>query len=90
MGELKVKLPDRLERRFREYALKKYGYKKGALSMAAERAIIEITKKATREDKDAESRFLKSAGGWKGIDADSFIKKIYESRKIVTRKPVEL
>ena len=89
MGELKVKLPDTLERRFREYAHKKYGYKKGALSMAAESAIREITKKETDEKNDAEERFLKTAGAWKDIDGDALIKKIYESRKLMTRKRVE-
>jgi len=87
MGELKVKLPDDLEKRFREYALKKYGYKKGALSMAAETIILE----SIRRDVKAKSKdlFLKSAGSWKDIDADSLIKKIYESRTVSTRKKVE-
>lgn len=90
MGELKVKLPDSLERKFREYALKKFGYKKGALSMAAERAIREITKRGTDESENAESKFLKSIGGWKDVDAESLIKKIYESRTVSTRKKVKL
>lgn len=89
MGELKIIIPDELEKRFRVYALKKYGYKKGALSMAAEKALMEITRKAT-EKKDIKSRFLKSAGSWKDIDTDSLIKKIYESRTVSTRKKVEL
>ena len=89
MGELKLKLPDTLEKRFREYAYKKYGYRKGALSMAAERAITEITKKDTDEKREAEERWLKTAGAWKDIDGGALIKKIYESRKLMTRKRVE-
>ncbi len=89
MGELKLKISDDIERRFREYAFKKYGYKKGALSMAAEKVLREMTKKET-ESKDIEARFLKTAGGWKDIDADSLIKRIYERRRLITRKPVEL
>jgi len=88
MGELKVKLPDTLERRFREYAHKRYGYKKGALSMAAERILSDSIRKGTKNK--TEDLFLKSLGGWKDIDADALIKRIYESRTISTRKKVEL
>lgn len=86
MGELKIKIPDTLERKFREYAYKRYGYKKGALSMAAERMIVETVKK---EPSKGDDLFLKSAGSWKDIDVDTLIKKIYESRTISTRKKVE-
>jgi len=87
MGELKVKLPDDLERRFREYASKRYGYKKGALSMAAKTIISEsIRRDAKDKSKDL---FLKSLGGWKDVDADSLIKRVYESRTVSTRKKVE-
>ena len=85
MGELKLKISDDVERKFRVYALKKYGYKKGALSMAAERILSESVKK----DKESEDLFLKSLGGWKDMDTSSLIKRIYESRS-VTRRKVEL
>ncbi len=85
MGELKLKISDDVERKFRVYALKKYGYKKGALSMAAEKILSESIKK----NKGSEDLFLKSLGGWKDIDTTSLIKKIYESRS-VTRRKVEL
>lgn len=88
MGELKIKIPDELEKRFREYAFRKYGYKKGALSSAAEKILSEIIKK--EQESSREDLFLKSAGSWKGIDADSLIKKIYQSRAISTRKKVSL
>ena len=39
MGELKIKLPDELEKIFRMLAFKKFGYKRGAISAAAEEAI---------------------------------------------------
>jgi hypothetical protein len=87
MGELKLKISDDVERRFREYALKRYGYKKGALSMAAEKALIEVVKRPNVNAR--EDLFLKSAGGWKDINAEALIKKIYESRSISTRKKVE-
>ncbi len=80
MGELKLKIPDTLEKRFREYAFKRYGYKKGALTMAAERAIAETIKKERSEENDVKSRFFNSAGGWKGMNTEALKKKIYESR----------
>lgn len=38
MGGLKVYIPDELERRFREAAMRLFGYGRGSLSIAAERA----------------------------------------------------
>lgn len=46
-------------------------------------------KRETPEKDEIKSRFFKSLGGWKDIDAESLIKKIYESRDISTRKKVE-
>lgn len=87
MGELKLKIPDGLEKRFREYAFKKYGFKKGALSMAAEKILAETVRGEASKKKDL---FLKSIGGWKDVDADALIKRIYESRTVSARKQVEL
>jgi len=39
MGGIKVYIPDDVERRFREAAMKLYGYRKGSLSIASEKAI---------------------------------------------------
>jgi len=39
VGTLKIRIPDELERKFRETAMKLYGFKKGSLSVAAEKAI---------------------------------------------------
>lgn len=63
MGELKIKISDEIERKFREYALKRYGYRKGALSVAAEKALVEVVKKPEAEMRG--DLFLKSAGRWK-------------------------
>jgi hypothetical protein len=38
MGGIKVYIPDDLERKFREAAMKLYGYGKGSLSTASEKA----------------------------------------------------
>jgi len=45
MGKVLISLSDDVERKFRELARKLYGDKKGALSIACERAIIEWIKK---------------------------------------------
>lgn len=39
MGGIKVYLSDDVERKFRETAMKLYGYRKGSLSIASEKAI---------------------------------------------------
>lgn len=38
MGGIKVYIPDELERRFREAAMRLYGYGRGSLSIASEKA----------------------------------------------------
>ncbi|MBS7651655.1 MAG: hypothetical protein QXD04_02530 [Candidatus Bathyarchaeia archaeon] len=38
MGGIKVYIPDELERRFREAAMRLYGYGRGSLSVASEKA----------------------------------------------------
>lgn len=49
MGQLNVSIPDDLERRFRELAAKKFGFKKGALSKAVEEAIRDWVEKNERK-----------------------------------------
>jgi hypothetical protein len=40
MGGIKIYIPDELEQRFRKAAMKLYGYGKGSLSIASEKAFI--------------------------------------------------
>ncbi len=40
---LRVQIDKQLEQKFREFAMKKFGYQKGALSKAAEEAFIQWT-----------------------------------------------
>ena len=49
MGELKIKLPDKLEYLFRKLAMKRFGYQKGSMSEAAKEA---ISKWANSEEKE--------------------------------------
>jgi hypothetical protein len=39
MGELKIVLPEDIEKKFRRLAMARYGYQKGAMSRAAQEAI---------------------------------------------------
>ena len=39
MGGIKVYISDEIERKFREVAMRLYGYRKGSLSIASENAI---------------------------------------------------
>jgi len=43
MGEIKVKVSDETERKFREAAMRTFGYGKGSISAASERAFAEWT-----------------------------------------------
>ncbi len=44
MGSIKVSVTDEVEKRFREVAMKRFGYHKGSLSLAAERAFDDFYK----------------------------------------------
>jgi len=41
MGYIKIQVSDEVEKRFRQAAMSRFGYTKGALSLAAERAFSE-------------------------------------------------
>jgi hypothetical protein len=51
MANLKINIPEELDKRFREIAMKKYGYTKGALSLAAEGALKKWTDDQTIREK---------------------------------------
>jgi hypothetical protein len=46
---LRVQIDKQLEQKFREFAMKKFGYSKGALSKAAEEAFIQWTLSQEKE-----------------------------------------
>lgn len=46
MGWIKIRIPDNIENEFRQIAMKKFGYKKGALTKAIEEAIKDFVKKS--------------------------------------------
>ena len=41
MGDIKIKIPEEVERDFRRAAMEIYGYSKGSISKAAQKAIEE-------------------------------------------------
>jgi len=47
---LRAKIDEKLERRFRELAMKRFGYGKGALSRAAEEAILRWISMVEKEE----------------------------------------
>jgi hypothetical protein len=51
MTNLKVNIPEELDKRFRETAMKKYGYTRGALSLAAQKALEKWTSEQTLKEK---------------------------------------
>ncbi len=60
MGYIKVRIPDQAEKKFRRTAMKKFGYTKGALSLAAEKALIEWCDKELQEEEL--SKIIRDAG----------------------------
>ena len=50
MSPLKVQLSEETERKFREAAMRRFGYGKGALSMAAEKALSSWVRRETETD----------------------------------------
>ena len=50
MGILKVNLPDDIEKKFREYAMKRFGYSRGALSTATGQLVSEFVRKESMKE----------------------------------------
>ena len=54
-----------------------------------EEEVVEVIVPEPKEDEDDEA-FLSSAGGWKDLIPEEFIKEVYERRLRGNRPPVEL
>jgi len=69
---LRAKIDEKLERKFRELAMKKFGYGKGALSKAAEEAILRWISMVEREEINFEGDPIAAIDGiLSDIDIDS-------------------
>lgn len=60
MGHIKVQLSEQAEKKFRQAAMKRFGYTKGALSLAAEKALLEWSDKELA--KEEVSKIIHDAG----------------------------
>ncbi len=79
MGVLKVNIEEELLRKFKEEAMKRFGYTKGALTIAAREAL----KKWLESDIEKEKRLEKfyktldeAAGIWTDKEGSKFVRKI--------------
>ena len=83
---LRVQIDNKLEQKFREAAMKKYGYAKGSLSKAAEQAILNWLSIVEKENVAFEGDPVKAIEGLlKDIDTDS-VSLQHESTKLWTKK----
>lgn len=85
MSSLRVQLDPKIKQKFRETAMKKFGYGKGALSKAAEEAILNWIS-SRKEMPNFEGDPVKAIEGLlRDIDVDSVTLQ-HESRKIWAKK----
>jgi len=75
---LKVILSKELERKFRELAMKKYGYSKGSLKKATHHAIELWTKESLQEEKKKE------------VDGKKFVEEFVSIPKKKLRRHVDI
>lgn len=82
---LRVQIDEKLERRFRELAMKRFGYSKGALSKAAEEALIKWVSAFEEEEFRLEEDPVEAIDGLlSDIDIDS-VELQHETKKIWMR-----
>ena len=86
---LRVQIDEKLERKFRETAMKKFGYGKGALSRAAEEAILDWVSSSEKETVRFEGDPVKAIDGLlKDVNIDS-VQLQYETQKLWAKKVLE-
>ena len=79
MGVVKVSIEEELLKKFKEEALKRFGYTKGALSIAAREAFKKWLEFDTNKEKKVEefSKALEEVSGiWKGEKGYEYVRKI--------------
>jgi hypothetical protein len=79
MSIIKVSIEEELLKKFKEEAFKKFGYTRGALSVAAREAFKKWLEFDTSKDKKFEefSKALKEVAGiWKGEKGYEYVRKI--------------
>ena len=83
---LRVQISAKLEQKFRETAMKRFGYGKGALSKAAEEAILNWISTVEKEKVDFEGDPVKAIEGLlRDVDMDSVTLQ-HETQKLWAKK----
>lgn len=83
---LRVQINAKIERRFREAAMKRFGYGKGALSKAAEEAILDWISTLEKEDVNFEDDPVTAIEGLiKDVDVDAVTLQ-HETQKLWAKK----
>jgi len=83
---LRVQINAKLEQKFRETAMKRFGYGKGALSKAAEEAILNWISTTEKGNVNFEGDPVKAIEGLlKGVDMDSVTLQ-HETQKLWAKK----
>ncbi|MHA1582165.1 MAG: hypothetical protein ACTSYM_06720 [Candidatus Baldrarchaeia archaeon] len=83
---IRAKIDERLERRFRELAMKRFGYGKGALSKAVEEAILNRISLVEKEEVSFEGDPVEAIDGLlsdiniNSVQLQHIIKKIWVNR----------
>ena len=83
---IRAKIDERLERRFRELAMKRFGYGKGALSKAVEEAILNWISLVEKEEVSFEGDPVEAIDGLlsdiniNSVQLQHIIKKIWVNR----------
>jgi hypothetical protein len=89
MGSIKVVIEDELLRKFKEEAMKKFGYTRGAFSIAAREAFIKwLNLEGGREKgiEDFKKALREAAGVWEEESGYRYVKKVRrESEKRLKR-----
>ena len=86
---LRVQIDDKLERKFREKAMKRFGYGKGALSKAAEEAILNWVSTDSEDNVNFEGDPIKAIEGLlKDVNVDSITLQ-HEIQKLWAKKVLD-
>lgn len=91
MGDIKVIVEDDLLKKFKEEAMKKFGYTRGSLSIAAREAFKKWleTEKGEEKTKEFSKLIEEVAGIWKEEESYRYVRKIRkESEKRLKRLKV--
>ena len=85
MGEMKITIPDDVEKLFRKIAMIRFGYQKGAISQAAKSAIKKWASESLDEEQKRDAKWDKFVGILKHIKKTS-VELQHEARDSIIEK----